>query len=184
MHCKSYDASDECDYEDWHGRANRREYWLKTLLLLAVYVLVFFVLLVLLATASVKAESTATHNVLVGVVVVALFFAPGLYWLCDAARRRLHDIGLSGWWVALYVIISVVVRNIVRNCPGTYDALGYIWEVVGDAAPIVIGCLPGTPKKNKYGSVPPRKSFLLWPWRKSSKAMDGQQDAEERDLDE
>ena len=83
----------------------------------------------------------------------------------------------------LYVIINGVVRNVVRNCPGAY-ALGDIWEVVDYAAPVVIGLWPGMKKKNEYGSVPPKKSFLLWPWGKSTETMDSRQDAEERDIEE
>ena len=164
----------------WHRRANRREYWLKTLLVLAVYVSV-----VLLAKALALVLVVMELNVpgkALAIGAVALAFADVLYWLCDALCRRLHDIGLSGWWIVLYVIINVVVSNIVRNCPGA-SALGDIWEAVSDAALIVIGLYPGMPKRNEYGSVPPKKSFLLWSWGKSNEAMDSRQGAEERDLE-
>ena len=170
--------SAECDCGDWHRRANRREYWLKTLLVLAVY----YVFVFLLVKALVGMELNGLGKAL-AIGVVAFAFAVGLYWLCDAVCRRLHDIGLSGWWIVLYVIINVVVSNVVRNCPGA-SALGDIWEVVGDAAPIVIGLWPGMKKKNEYGSVPPKKSFLLWPWGKSTEATDSRQDAAERNLEE
>ena len=168
--------SAECDCGAWHRRANRREYWLKVLLVISAFILIGWF---------------TTHTGLVGlhtpvlvlVSVILVHFAVVLYWLCDAVCRRLHDIGLSGWWIVLYVIINVVVRNVVRNCPGAY-ALGDIWEVVGDAAPIVIGLWPGMKKKNEYGSVPPKGSFLLWPWGKSTEATDSRQDAEERNLEE
>ena len=168
--------SADCGCGDWHRRANRREYWLKTLLVLFAFILIAW-----FAMPSLPVNLPIPVLVLVGVLLFNL--AAVLYWLCDAACRRLHDIGLSGWWIVLYVIINVVVRNVVRNCPGAY-ALGDIWEVVGDAAPIVIGLWPGMKKKNEYGSVPPKKSFLLWPWGKSTETMDSRQDAEERDIEE
>ena len=140
--------------EDWRNRANRREYWLKFVLVLAV---------VVAATLSVKPLSYVLPATVLFVCWFVLFLGCVLYWLCDAVRRRLHDFGRSGWWVVLYFVIKIIVGNLERNGVVS-EQFSDVFQTVETIIVIAVGLWPGTPARNEYGSVPPKKSFLWWPW--------------------
>ena len=137
--------------DDSSNRANRREFWLKTLLLLV------FVLAVIAFGKSFEAKLPICLGIaLIGACgVVTLFYAFGV------VRRRLHDFGCSGWWFLLYVLLQNVFKNVSRSF---YDD---VWSWVELVALILVGVLPGTPGRNEYGAQPPPKQFPFWPWKKA-----------------
>lgn len=105
------------NYVGFSGRARRTEYWMFTLFN-AIIVLVLFVL-------DVAAKSG---------FVLALMF---LYYLAillpslAVLVRRLHDIGMSGWWILIGLV-----------------------PFVGGLVLFVFTVLPGNQGPNKYGDDP------------------------------
>ena len=79
-------------YVDFSGRATRKQFWLYTLIVCILYVI--------LAGLSTMDNAVGTFfGVLYGVLGLALFL-PGL----AISVRRLHDIGRSGWWYLLFLV--------------------------------------------------------------------------------
>jgi uncharacterized membrane protein YhaH (DUF805 family) len=108
-------------YATFEGRARRAEYWWYSLFNLIVY-------LVLIAFGFLIGSSDGSNTVLgglVGVFILAVFL-PTLAVTC----RRLHDIGLSGWWQLVGII------------------------PLGGLAVFIMTVLDGNSGPNKYGPDP------------------------------
>ena len=120
------------------GRASRSEYWWWTLsysvaLLLLMYCAVY-------CRAILYERETANSFAFVSFAAGCVVFFPAL----AACIRRLHDTGLSGWWLLLFGV-GVISEYV----------LGTAWVFV------VISCLftyilsrPSEKGANKYGDVP------------------------------
>lgn len=113
------------NYVGFTGRARRAEFWWWTLFVLLVDA---FLLILLAIFTSYEGLELAGA----GVIIIYLLFSvavvlPGL----AVAVRRLHDIGMSGWW---YLIVLV--------------------PVIGPIIPLIWFCLRGTRGRNRFGSDP------------------------------
>ena len=135
-------------YATFEGRASRAEYWWFEL-----FVVLFAVL------ASIVATMLSGGNVESGIfaLLVLIIICPHLAVTC----RRLHDVGLSGWWQILahsyiyqtffYVadinLDNIVVFMILVTIPVFAYFVSIIWL-------IIMLCMPTKPGKNKYGKPP------------------------------
>lgn len=100
-------------YNDYKGRANRSQYW---------YFVLFCVLISI---------PLAIVDVVIGVRLFSTIFSIAV--LCPSVClgiRRLHDLGMSGWFYLLCLV-----------------------PVVGPIALLVMFCLKGKNEKNKFGEV-------------------------------
>jgi uncharacterized membrane protein YhaH (DUF805 family) len=141
----------------FHGRYGRRKFWL---LSLALPALLFFIVPPL----------AAMNNPTGGGGAAALFVMslPFVWLYCKLLAHRLHDIGWSGWWSLLFILLPILM---VRETTAVYDRIeqsgdaqqaiqGYvIFMLCGSFAIflggfIPIGCLPGTQGPNKFGPDP------------------------------
>ena len=107
-------------YAVFSGRARRKEYWF----FLLFYLILLFLPGTVLALLGVEAEDVLTAVILVTVLALAL---PNI----AVTVRRLHDIGLSGWWILIGII-----------------------PLFGDIGLLVMTALPSQPAGNQYGSSP------------------------------
>ena len=109
------------------GRANRKEYWLYVLALLAVGMLM---------------AEIAPILGLAGALVV-------LY----AQVRRLHDFGRTGWWAGAALLVQIPLAFVLLYTLGEEPALlvGNLLILVPIA---VIGAIPGHPHENRFGPPP------------------------------
>ncbi len=122
------------NYVNFRGRARRKEFW--------GYFLFYWLGLVVLSAIAVAVDfglgnfdsSSEWPFVSVGTVVVVQFatFLPSIAMMV----RRLHDIGLSGWFVLFPIVLSVV------------------FSVVGAVITVVFGLVPTQKHENKWGPVP------------------------------
>jgi uncharacterized membrane protein YhaH (DUF805 family) len=105
------------NYAGFSGRARRTEYWMFALVNFIV-TLIFYVL------------TFATHS---GVFLVLLFLYALAVLLPSLAVlvRRLHDIGMSGWWILIGLV-----------------------PFVGGIVLLVFTLLPGNNGPNRYGDDP------------------------------
>lgn len=108
---------------DFAGRSSRAEAWLWVLFLVLVHLVCALVDWRLLGT-----ESVRTGNI---GIVGALFALATLLPSVAIAFRRVHDIGLSGWWLLLVLI-----------------------PVAGVIAALVFLLRPGQAGANRYGPDP------------------------------
>lgn len=75
-------------YADFTGRASRQAYWM--------FILVYFIIVVAIAIV----EQIVLGSTIPSSVFVLAILIPSL----SIATRRLHDIGMSGWWQLIQLI--------------------------------------------------------------------------------
>lgn len=100
------------DYATFDGRSRRAEYWLFVL---------FQILLALVLVLAGAEETILMTAVWLGLII------PN----CALGVRRLHDIGLSGWFYLLSLI-----------------------PIVGGIFMLVCALIPGDKEENRFGAVP------------------------------
>ena len=122
-------------YTDFSGRSQRSEYWWPMLM----NVLVMMVLSGLLVSSGIDLETGAMSSVaMIGAGLIAIYSLVVFIPTIAVFVRRLHDLGLSGWFALLIFVVSMV--------PG----IGLLASI----AQIVVGCLRGNEGANKYGESP------------------------------
>lgn len=91
---------------DFNGRANRKLFWLFTLNLLIINLILNYLL-----------NRFDYVGIIIGLVFSVIMFFP----ILGLDVRRLHDINLSGWWVLLcFIPVLGLVAIVVYGCiPGT-----------------------------------------------------------------
>ena len=124
-------------YFSVRGRIGRRSYWLFGFIPM---VCVGFVLGLGLGIARAYASPSTA---LVLLLVVAFF----VIWISVAVHaKRLHDIGLSAWWIASFALVSFLVFY------ATFSPL--VMQIASLAIWIVVGALRGTSGGNRFGPDP------------------------------
>ena len=100
------------NYDDFSGRARRKEYWLFLL-----------INMVIMCVAAILDYVVGTHE-------VTRFGVLGLLWLAAIAVpswavgvRRLHDSGRSGWWLLVSLVpfigpLAIIVLILLPGTPG------------------------------------------------------------------
>ncbi|MDQ0315834.1 DUF805 domain-containing protein [Amorphus orientalis] len=121
-------------YVQVSGRARRKEYWAFFVFSILAQFLILPVGLVI---------DGVIRNVVSGGIPVATIALFGLFYLCMLLPgiavfvRRLHDIGLSGWFALLFYAMS--------------------FFYVGVIAMIVVALIPSQAHDNKWGPMPARR---------------------------
>lgn len=94
-------------WSDFQGRSTRREFWMYTLVLVLLSLLMGILDIVLLGEEAAMTQLLTLSNAL------SLFtFIPSL----SVSVRRLHDIGKSGWWLLISLTIIGLVVIIYWSC--------------------------------------------------------------------
>lgn len=125
-------------YIDGKGRARRREFWWWFAFRFAVAVVAILIDLMFGYN-----QYTMQPNSQVVTIVTGLALLPPTV---AVASRRLHDAGQNGWIAAAPIVLFVI--------GGMLGAIGGLFSLLGLAAMIVIGVLPGNPGSNQYGPDP------------------------------
>jgi uncharacterized membrane protein YhaH (DUF805 family)/cold shock CspA family protein len=120
------------NYFNFAGRAPRREFWFYVLFWMIIYIALVVGSFVFEAATGMldTREMFPVTTVVVGIGFVLLTLIP---WIALTVRR-LHDVGMSGWFALLIQ-------------PLMFFSLGYI-------VLIVIGIIPSQARDNKWGPVP------------------------------
>lgn len=140
-------------YFDFSGRSRRKEYWS------------FFVFWVLLAMALAIAAVATFAGRLQGMMqggpqafaalgrafwvlfaLFGLFFLASLIPMIAVQVRRLHDLGVSGWWYLAYAVSGVLLPEIPNVGDGLNGLISIGW--------IVWMFFPGTKGPNRFGDDP------------------------------
>ena len=111
----------------FQGRVNRSTFFGLTLLIavIAALVLPILQLILLFILQNFLPGETATNIILVGKAIVIVVFIIFSYVLCI---KRLHDVGASGWFSVLYLILGIMG--------------------------VALSLIPGQKNVNKYGKPP------------------------------
>lgn len=94
-------------WRDFKGRSQRREYWLWVLMMFCLFMGIF-----LLERALGLQITTDEGKDGPGVIAITAWFIVLVPWLAVQVRR-LHDIGLSGWWILVSLLPYIGVLLIV-----------------------------------------------------------------------
>lgn len=162
-------------YFDFKGRSRRKEYWMYTLFIIIVSVVLSFVDAALGLGGSATSDTTATpgavgaSGALQGGLLANLFalatFIPGI----AVMVRRLHDLDRTGWWVlALFlpIFLGAILMGVgVAGAMTGGSAAGFGGAALGGMVLIGIGlifaivmlvwaCTEGTKGPNRYGEDP------------------------------
>ncbi len=126
----------------FRGRLNRQPYWLTSIAILLLIVVLVAVVFTLMDVS------------LVLLVVLGLLYIP-LLWIAFAlGAKRLHDRDKSAWWLLLFYILPSILSNLSDQAGG----LGILLLLIGLAlsiwAFVELGCLRGTVGPNRFGPDP------------------------------
>ena len=72
----------------------------------------------------------------------------------NVSIRRIHDMGLSGWWAAVLPGGMVLSLFAVAKWPGHPIVLTASWVLGVAAFTVVVGLWPGQPEVNRFGDPP------------------------------
>jgi uncharacterized membrane protein YhaH (DUF805 family) len=133
------------------GRLNRKPYWLTSLALVAVIVVVLFLLIAIAGTGFMTGDYSGLGAVL---IVIVLAYIPLLWVGLAISAKRLHDRNKSAWWLVLFYLVPSILQGVAEQI-GTG---GIILTLVGFGisiwALVEIGFLRGTVGPNQYGPDP------------------------------
>ena len=120
-------------YVDFKGRSRRREYWMFVVLCLIAIALGGIAMIISAGSFRTQEEMATKFTIWAGFAI-----APLIIPLIAVTIRRLHDLGLSSWWLLALVIGAAIptIDNIV--------ALGQL----------VVMAIPGRKGANRFGDDP------------------------------
>jgi uncharacterized membrane protein YhaH (DUF805 family) len=167
-------------YAEFSGRSSRAEFWWFWLFVMIVWMVVYFLMIGSVVTASIgQTEPSAGMVGALGVVgILLLLFWVGILIPSIAVQvRRLHDTNRSGWWLggfylayAVYVVLLFGMLGAQMSAamaggtpPDPSQAFGPIFIVtmivglvmfIYAIVLLVFYCQPGTTGDNRYGPDP------------------------------
>ena len=127
------------------NRVNRREFWAKILLTSGLSAALLFGIKCL-------GEGVLAHSALQalclgwGAVQLVIFFGVSI----PLTIKRLHDVGLSGWWLLGWFILDNVVRNLSRSVALESVALE-VKDWISILLLVLLAFWPGDRDENAYG---------------------------------
>ncbi len=139
------------------GRARRAEYW---------YPYIVFCILTILGSALLH---SGVINTIVGFMAYVIAEIVGMLLFLPVAVRRLHDIGLSGFWSILgYLQVAacipllinprivfqfIITQLIMPNGNSLLMTIGIVLSIM-DIAFMILLLIDGKKERNKYGDSP------------------------------
>jgi uncharacterized membrane protein YhaH (DUF805 family) len=133
------------------GRLNRKPYWLTTLCLILIFLVVIALVFVIGGAGLLSGDLSGLGAAF---IILALAYIPLLWIGLALGVKRLHDRNKSGWWLLLFWVLPAILQGVGEQIDGigivlTLAGLGIsIWGLVE------IGFLRGTVGPNQYGPDP------------------------------
>ena len=96
----------------WKGRASRSEFWWFYLVFIIIQVVLSFL--------------TANYFIYYGIAAIIISYILNLVLslsVLSLSVRRLHDVGLSGWWYWVFFAPLVIDKNVNTSGKSTYLVL-------------------------------------------------------------
>lgn len=140
-------------YFDFTGRSRRKEFWFAVLTIFLVMVAMGLALFGLFAGnwQAMMDGDVSSWEALGGgawalLGLLALFFVASIIPWIALQVRRLHDLGVSGWWYLAYIVGGQVLEQVPQVGSSLNSLLDLGWTVWM--------FFPGTRGPNKYGDDP------------------------------
>ncbi len=125
-------------YATFFGRASRAEFWQFSLF-------TYFLSVIVILFGSVTGDGLL-YNILLGLVTIGTFI-PGL----AVTARRLHDVGYSGWWQMLPILLSGFAISFFVNENIMLAIIISVLLIVSWIIFILVLIRKGTNEKNRFG---------------------------------
>lgn len=130
----------------FEGRARRREYWTKTLWISLILIFVALPLIIIpIFIQKCNYDSNYEGIALLCITIGILLSISCWIALWPVTARRLHDRGMSGWWILWFMLLRLI------------PILGGITDIVQF---VIVGCLDGIPGPNEYGPDPKGRNWV------------------------
>ncbi len=128
------------------GRISRQEFWLGQALLAVVVLLLQIKLTAYFLAMREPGSGVWNSGDLAFTLALPFYFInAALFWPVVAiVVKRVHDLNLSGWWVAVSLVLSYV-SAVINNCSLTFLFM---------TAVLLAGFMPGTRGQNRFGADP------------------------------
>jgi uncharacterized membrane protein YhaH (DUF805 family) len=142
-------------YTSFDGRINRAPYWLWSIIL-GIISLVVTIAAIYVAGGAILEPDTRTKTVMLFVQLVTLYPSAALM------VKRLHDRNRPGYFAA-FILVPLVLKSLtdalgMSGDPVNQNAIDYlfllVFVVIGIWFFIELGCLRGTVGPNQYGPDP------------------------------
>jgi len=149
-------------YAEFSGRSRRMEYWMFTLFLILLWIVLggLFVamagsMILSAGTGSASGLAAAGGGAMVLLVIMAVVWLGLLIPSIAVGIRRLHDTNRSGWWLGGYLLLAFG-GSFVRASSGSagLSMIISLVTLVYAIAILVFMCLEGTKGPNQYGPDP------------------------------
>ena len=135
----------------FQGRLNRKPYWLTTLAIIAILVVIVGILFAVAGASLLTGDFSGLGA---AAIVLVLLYIPLLWIGLALGTKRLHDRNKSGWWLVVFWLVPVILQLAGERIEG----LGIVLTLAGFAISIwglvEIGFLRGTVGPNQYGPDP------------------------------
>jgi uncharacterized membrane protein YhaH (DUF805 family) len=125
----------------FHGRINRRPYWLVSLAMLIVMVVVAFAVV-------------PVGAVWQSAVLLLLLLIPSIWIGMALAAKRLHDRNKSAGWLVIFYVLPGILESIGEFAGDAGVVLSIASMALSIWALVELGFLRGTPGPNDYGPDP------------------------------
>ena len=150
------------NYVNFRGRATRSEFWWFSLLMVIVYVVLFIMSTVGIATSA----DPQLWGLLaqVGSTGTLVWFLATIIPVSAVWFRRLHDSNKSGWWYLLTIMLGFggffffAISALQNEVAFTIGLVLGLASSIGGIFLLIFALLPSTSGPNRFGEVPTRAS--------------------------
>jgi uncharacterized membrane protein YhaH (DUF805 family) len=133
------------------GRLNRKPYWLTTLCIVLVLIVVMILAFAMGGAGLATGDFSGLGALL---VIIVLAYIPILWIGLAISAKRLHDRNKSAWWLLLFYLVPAVLQGIGEQLGTAGLILTLIGFGISIWALVEIGFLRGTVGPNQYGPDP------------------------------
>ena len=156
---------DDMDILSFRGRANRMDFWMVSIGLSLLHVVVG--MLAGLIIGMLVGDALTPEQQVVGAALFALTVQLLFLWPITAvAVRRSHDRNMSGWWYGAFALFSLAatIAGLALQLLGVepqgeteamiFAAIAWLEIAVWLVFLVILGFLPGTRGANRFGPAP------------------------------
>jgi len=146
-------------YAEFSGRSRRKEFWMYTLGVVILYVVMIVLFMVVGGSAllSMGSNPAGMAGAVMSMGAFGVIFL--LVWLAlllptiAVTIRRLHDTDRSGWWLGALFGLAILMQVATRLSSAFYMILALAYLALAIVL-LVIYCLEGTKGPNRFGDDP------------------------------
>jgi uncharacterized membrane protein YhaH (DUF805 family) len=135
------------------GRANRKTFWLTYFAVLAIILGILLIENVVVRYVYPNVFGTSMRGVLdISLLAMQILIYAFIFSIPTIVIRRLHDLNINGYWLIAYIAALIFLVGIAIAVGNSTDAAVLQFEYTVTAiALFVVGLIPGTPRRNKFG---------------------------------